>query len=1212
MQRILLALALIASFAVNAQSSFQFTDVAANNAQAETKTVLLDMPALMQSFDRAPKEYSRQKSKVSVDLPLPDGTMLSYQVWDADLLPNDKTLGSYRVVNEYGTGRIATSPERISGVIQGPNGHYVIEAINAAEGLYAVYSYADFMEVAQENAGPLSCGFDDFAASPDYSGLELNEEGQNLRKEPLPAGLMGNLKAGNLPRELRVYDFIMTNTGEFAQKSDIGGTATGVRAAFNEATSALNSILEPQVGMKMNLIIVDGLIYVDPTTDPYTNANQGGELLSQVLPAFQLNNVGADTYDVGHLFTARCNDVGGVVSGAACTPGKTRGITCVSGTVLGAALGTMAHEVAHQFAVSHSWNNCPNSQNQRASNTSFEPGAGNSIMSYARACGNQNIGGRSPYYHVGSIEQFLNFTTVESGGGFACATVIPTDNFTPEVTLEMGDNLVIPISTPFRLEGSATDENEDDIIRYNWEQYDLGPASDIRNPTGTAPLFRSYPPSEEGNVRYLPALNNLVNGVRSNAEVLPTYERDITFRLTAHDYNDEAGGVDWETFVFSTDESAGPFVVNEPTEAAWRVGDYQEVTWDVAGTDGGRVNCKRVDIMLSLDGGQTFDLVLAEDAPNTGSAFVTVPEEARTGSARLMVKASENIFLNVNRQNFSVSQAIEPGYTLEPGIRYQEFCLPNTLSVEVSTTSILNFDELINLSIEDSSLPEGATVTFAETAIQPGTLTTLEVDFGTVNFTGIVPLTLIGVTESLDTARREILLDVVSNDFSDLVTVSPAEGTGGIVLGTNFDWTESANARDYQIQIATSPDFSQESIFAEATGLEETEFSPEDFFTENTLYFWRVRPRNRCGFGDWRTTSSFRTVNTSCNDYASDGRAIPLQGRGPSFKAESRLFVDDQNGVIGDVNIPLINVRYNFVAELNVRLISPAGTVVDLYKQNCPISTNAIILGFDDDAPDNITCPPDQAIVQQPVGSLADLVGERVFGDWILEVEVLETGGSAGAIEDWSIQFCTATTPEAPERIANNATLVPPLARNHILQADLEATSSEFGDRDVVYTLTELPEVGRLLLYGRELGLGDTWRQKDINVVGLKYEHLDDSKDEDFFGFVITTPNGGYLPIVDHDIIIDPDAVVVSNDDVSALEAGLEVFPNPVASELNVRWSAQVNRTIDVELFDLNGRRLQTRRVEGLTGATTINTSTLASGVYLLRVDGAVRRVVKQ
>lgn len=1187
-----------------AQSVFEFTDIAANNEQAHVRTVRVDVDGVRRQLNKAPAEFSQKSSKAIIELPLPDGSFLKYSAWNADQLPKHKNLGSYRVVNEYGSGRIAVSPYGISGVVQGPDGYFVIEAIDEETGIYQVAGYADFMEIVQQAEGALSCGYDDFD-SPDFTGLELNEAGKKLGV--VAGAVPGNAKAGNMEREMRQYDLIMTNTGEFAQ-SRTDGTYEGVLAAFNTAANTINAIFEPQVGVRMRLIEIEGLIYLDPNTDPYSNAANGSGLLGQVIEGFDANMVDPGSYDLGHIFTIGCdNGLGGIVSGAACTPGKTRGVTCVGGSVVGAALRIMAHEVAHQFTVSHSWNNCPSSQEQRASNTAFEPGSGTTLMSYAGACGSENIGGAQAYYHSGSLEQFLFFT--REGGAAGCATIIETDNFTPDVDLNYEDDFFIPVSTPFRLEGSATDANDDEIL-FNWEQFDLGPASEVRNPRGNAPLFRSFAPSTTGNVRYFPNLINLVNDIRTLGETLPTYSRDMTFRLNAYDYNPEAGGADWEMVHFFTEEDAGPFVVNNPVNDTFNVGDYQEITWDVAGTNLMPVNCRKVNILLSKDGGRTFDEVLASDVPNTGSVFVTVPSGAVTDEARVMVEAADNIFLNVNSTDFVIEEADTPGFTLESTVRFQQLCLPDVLSTQFSSSSILGFDETITLAVEADSLPEGTSFEFSQVEIAPGESSNLQVNFNEAPFNGPISVTVLAITSSLDTARRQIFLDVVDNNFSDLVTLLPEEGTGGVGLGTTFDWTDATNAETYDIQIATSAAFNDEDIFKEASGLRESTFAPTNmFFDPNQLYFWRIRPTNACGDADWISTNSFRTQNVSCDKYEPSDLPQNLPNSG-GLTRSSTIFVSDM-GTINDLNVPNVRIRYNFVSNIRLNLVSPAGTSVILYDRRC-LSTNTLNMGFDDNALSQVECPPDDARVFFPVGNLSDFEGEEIFGEWRLEVFIAEGGGSAGAIEAWNVEFCSATSALAPERISNNPTPVPSLRATAIIPANLEATSANYSAVDVNYTVTELPDNGRLLLYGRVLLLGDVFDQADINALGLKYEHTIGGTESDFFGFVVTTPDGGYLPITNHSIIIDEDAEVVSNKEVSELDAGLEVFPNPVATELTIRWAAPVNRALTLELFDLNGRRLRSTTVQGTAKAGSINTESLVAGVYLLRIDGAVRRIVKQ
>jgi subtilisin-like proprotein convertase family protein len=1196
-----LALAFCATFGLTAQiSPFQFNGSVAVTADIQdVKTVTVDLSLLRDELKRAPLEFQGIKSKTTVSLPLPGGAFAEFTVYNSPMV-DDAELGGYRVAGPWGGGRIATSPRGMSAVLLGPNGYFVIEPMEDNSGNYRVSNYSDFIAMVAEADGEMSCGYED-SNMPDYADLELSEE---MLERGAVAGATNGLKAGNEARELRVYDLIITNTGEFAER--VGGSKAAVRGAFNTVANTINAIFENEIGVRMQLNIMDTLIFLNPTTDPFVNSSEGGALLGQVLPAFIGAGVPVSTYDLGHILTGGCSDVGGVVSGRACNDGgKTRGVTCVGGSVVGAALRIMAHEVAHQFAVSHSWNNCPGSDGQRASGGAFEPGSGTTIMSYSGACGSQNIGGSQAYYHVGSVQQFLTFT--RETGAADCATVVETDNFTPEVSFAYTSGFTIPVSTPFRLTGEATDANGD-ALTYNWEQYDLGPASDIDDPSGNAPLFRSLFPLPNGNVRYFPNLARIVNDIQSLAEVLPTYTRDMTFRLVARDNNVMAGGIDWEQLKFKTSEGAGPFLVNDPEGGDLRVGEYREITWDVANTDQAPVSCKRVNIIMSTDGGDTFDVVLAEDAPNTGSAFITLPEEALTVDGRIMVEAADNIFLNVNANEFNVFAPEVPSFTLESSTRFEEVCLPEVLTIGLNTGSILDFVAPISFSVDTENLPMGVTTEFSDDVLVPGNNGSLTVDFSDVRYSGLLEFTVVAVAEGQDTARRIILLDVTDNDYSDLATTSPEEGTTGIILATTFDWTDATNADTYEIEIGTSPAFSEASVFERAKGLIASSYLPEEFFAANTLYFWRIRPTNVCGPGEWTDPNSFRTVNSSCRPYVmTDDVALP--GSGPSYVRTSALFIEE-SGVISDLNLPNVNVRFNFASKLTLTMISPVGTRVVLYEEKC-FSTNRLDLGFDDDAPVDVVCPPDDERVFIPKGSLADFNGEDIFGEWVLEVGVSETGNGAGSIVSWGIEFCADVSASALSRINNTATEVPPLERAVIQKQKLSATSDAFDSGEVVYILTALPTAGRLLLHGSELAVGGTFRQADINGLGLFYESTDADAETDDFGYVITTPDGGYLAVAYHDILIF-DGAVVSNRNVSALDAGLRVFPNPVADDLSIRWEVAINRGITAELFDMNGRLLQSRNIDGATKAATLNTSALPAGVYLLRIDGAVRRVVKR
>ncbi len=1168
----------------------------------------LDLPAISANLAPAPAENDATKSAATVELPLPDGTFASYRVYSASVFENKlnarfPNIRSYSVYGEYGMGRIAISSRGLVAMVRGPEGYFTIEPLEGMPGDYAIYNSDEFEGFMDEQAPALSCGFD---------GGSLAEMGDlNLGAD---AGARLIEKNAGLPLDLREYDLVMTNTGEFARR--IGGnnvTVEEVVAAFNEAVNIINAIFQNEVGVRMRLLDISAdLVYLAPESDPFSMSNLGRALLDQVITAFNIGQVPFPSYDLGHIFTAGCSDVGGVVSGAACTLGKTRGVTCVGGSVAGAAQRIMAHEIAHQFAVSHSWNNCPGSDDQRAGGAAFEPGSGSTIMSYSGACGSaNNIGADDPYYSVGSLVQFINYT--REGTANDCATFIETDNLQPMVMLDYEDGFRIPISTPFILEGTAIDDNEEDVLTYTWEQYDLGPATVLGQPEGNAPLFRSFAPSVGGHIRYFPELFDVTQEQFDRTEVLPDYERDMTFRLTARDNHAPAGAAVWEEVKFRTTEMAGPFLVNDPdlTDGVWKVGQYREVTWDVANTDRAPVNARSVDILMSDDGGFTFDsgIVLARGVANTGSAFVTVPDFVDTDMV-IMVRAADNIFFNLNETPFAVEPADVPGIIVEAESRYLNVCLPGEpLAIDIDVSSVLDYDGEVTISLDESTLPAGAEAAFTNPTLRPGESAILYLSVRDVNENGFFTLTLNVEGENLPATTRDIVLDLTSSSYADLMLVSPEEGAA-IGLQTPFDWTEAASADLYDIEIATSPTFAENTLFSARYGLTETTFTEEDFFAENTVYYWRVRGTNECGPGRWRDVRSFRTANEVCTEYAPNDLPINLPGNGPAFSRTTNIFVD-ASGTISDVNIPIIDLRYQFMSKVKLTLISPQGTAVVLYDENCA-STGIFNLGFNDEAPAEVNCPPDDRRVAQPIGNLSDFDGENTLGNWQLRLNVSQTGGSVGRINNWMIEFCAAGSAQALTVGNIGETMVDQLASRTIDASDLTVSSPGFEAGEILYTVTRAPLGGNLFVNGTLAAGGTTFTQADVDAGRLRYTNTDASLEVDDFGFVVTTPDGGYLSVNYHRFIIAD--VGVSTEDGDGFNGTLEVFPNPTGSDLFLRWSQATSGrpTFSVELFNLTGQRLLRRTVSTSARSSQLDLAALPAGIYLLRVDGSVRRVVKQ
>ncbi len=242
------------------------------------------------------------------------------------------------------------------------------------------------------------------------------------------------------------------------------------------------------------------------------------------------------------------------------------------------------------------------------------------------------------YYHVASIVQIFN--TIEN----SCAQTTTIANSPPTVTPL--SNHTIPKSTPFVLEANATDADNDPLT-YSWEQVD--------NQISTQPPL-STSTNGPSNLSYFPEIETLLNNqLQSTWEVLPSVSRNLFFTVNVRD-NNINGGQNVSSFLnLAVEDAAGPFKVtsqNTP-DINWLPGETRTITWDVAGTTGNGINTSNVDILLSTDGGFTYDTTLASNTLNDGTHDITVPN-LQFPFCRIMVKAVDNVYFALNENMFAI------------------------------------------------------------------------------------------------------------------------------------------------------------------------------------------------------------------------------------------------------------------------------------------------------------------------------------------------------------------------------------------------------------------------------------------------------------------------------------------------------------------------------------------------------------------------------
>ncbi|MCC7245131.1 MAG: proprotein convertase P-domain-containing protein [Saprospiraceae bacterium] len=1006
------------------------------------------------------------------------------------------------------------------------------------------------------------------------------------------------------PVQIKVYRFACATTGEFAQ--DHGGTVASTLAKVVSTTNLLNAIYERDINIRLQLIAEEeSIIFTDPDTDPYTGTTVG-EWMAQN-PFAMINVLGtASKYDIGHVF-ARYKEGGaiGVAGGIGCTDTKGRGCSAWYGPPYGDGLfGVVGQEIGHQWRGGHTFNQCF-SDSQFTYDSACEPGSGSTIMSYAGACGSNNVVGQAAlYYHACSIAEIRYF--VENQEGATCGTTQTMSNQKPTAQALHPDGLFIPISTPFRLRGTGTDPDGDPLT-FCWDEIDVGPTAALGSPVSTSPLFAWKEPDTSAT-RYFPRLTNLNLGINSATEILPTYSRDINFVLVARDNKPDGGGVDMDTLRLRSTVDAGPFRVTYPSSAGitMKSGDYQVITWDVANTDGALVNCKKVSIRLSVNGGNTYPYLLASGVPNTGSCCVKIPDGIFNAIlCRIWIEADDNVFFDISNSSFKIQAATAPSFGMCVGDLDDLACLPSSYSTEISTSALSGFTDPITLSVDE--LPAGATATFSVNPVQPGGSSVVTLTFPN-NLAEGIDSVAVHATSGATSITRKIALKVVRNFFNGLALSTPVNGANGVSLSPWLRWVKTQDANLYEVQLASSPSFAAGTILASSASVAIDSFKVPIFLSEGQTCYWRVRPLNECGPGAWTTPNAFVTKVESCNTYTSTDVPKVISANGTPT-VECKIIVPG-GGAVSDINISEIQGEHAYFKDLELRLVAPNGSNSLLFKDRCGSYNGGFFLGFDDSANTGLTCPPSQTGAKfKSTEPLANLVGQPAAGTWILRVKD-NAVSSGGQIQVFKLELCSSVTLNPPT-LVKNLPLNLPAGQNASIGNDLlQVTDANTPASSLVFTLLTTPRHGGLQRdWTGDAKVGDQFTQADIDNGAMRYFDWALNQGQDDFRFAVTDGEGG---LIVGTFVISPDAV--STDEPATL--AFDVSPNPTEEIVRVNFGEALTDDVQLAVLDATGRLLSTQVLPAGTLTQTLNLKSLPSGVYTLALNSkrltGVKRVVKQ
>ena len=633
----------------------------------EFRAYQLNLDALKKILAGAPHE-GRGGDPAMAFVPLPDGTYAPVAVEESPVLgpnlsalyPTLKTFTFDGVENPTISGRMTLAGDSFQAILRPPDDFVRITPLTTTEGTFHLSflhrNRTDGADNFRNHDDPRDPHHDDppVPRIPSVPGISLTSPDTGDTPVSVQGGGPISLNLLQTGDTLRVFRMAASTTGEYYQAKVGPNGALDVVAAIVTEVNNANLGFETEFAVRMQLDWA--VLYDDPATDPFTTINPNSMPPITVCDT-RNENVAAisdvldpSNYDVGFAFSQGGGN--GCAWYVICTATKEQGAGLFDTSLdPGQSTGLILHEMAHQLGAKHTFSSntgsCgnPGEFNQPSA---FEPGSGSTISSYYNGCSPNNVDasliGTGFYFHAHTFEEVIS--NITSGTG-TCGSSVATGNTPP--TVDAGSDYTIPKGTPFELTGSGSDPDGDGLM-FTWEQYDVasGPRN-INTDPGDGPLFRSVPPTSDGDVRTFPNMTDILSNTVRDGEFLPVTDRTMSFRLTARDNRAGGGGISSDDALLTV--SGDPFFITSPNGGeVFGTGCTVPTTWTV----GGGSVANLVSLGFSDDGGNSFDPLIGLTA-NNGSASPIAPCAA-TNQARIKASGVGNVFFDVSNNNFSVVQ----------------------------------------------------------------------------------------------------------------------------------------------------------------------------------------------------------------------------------------------------------------------------------------------------------------------------------------------------------------------------------------------------------------------------------------------------------------------------------------------------------------------------------------------------------------------------
>ncbi|MEP0265759.1 proprotein convertase P-domain-containing protein [Dokdonia sp.] len=282
---------------------------------------------------------------------------------------------------------------------------------------------------------------------------------------------------------------------------------------------------------------------------------------------------------------------------------------------------------------------------------------------------------------------------------------------------------------------------------------------------------------------------------------------------------------------------------------------------------------------------------------------------------------------------------------------------------------------------------------------------------------------------------RGAVVPLTGSFSSDAMSVTAASGTWSIIFNTG---TGDGDDTDITTQtIFNTLDFgsatgNSQSGCTTTAGGGSTTCTVEGMYTSQGIDItWNGTHSFTTGVDCSTSSGTWSTANGLSGTFITDAMCIfPCEGMtntfvgggagtdiisNTTFTVAATSTAMGTIGVDADIDNVTLDIFHTFDGDLDITLISPVGTMLDLTSDNGGAGDSFTMTEFRDGAPNITTGAAPFTGMFQPEGGTfaATFDGESTTGNWVLSVTD-DAGGDQGTLNSWSISFCD-------ENIVNSA-----------------------------------------------------------------------------------------------------------------------------------------------------------------------------------------------